>query len=919
MSTYRLDKVFAPKSVVLAGVSHRPDTLGRVVLNNVRLGGFKGDIYVVNPKGGEIDGFTCYESVESLPAVPELMIVTAPPSAVPALVEEAGKKGISGVVVMTIGAGDAPKNFEADIRKAARPYGIRVIGPNCIGLLSPSAGLNASFAAANVLPGDLALISESGAVASAVVEWAAGRNIGFSAVISLGDKADVDFGDCLDYFATDRYTRAILLYVENIQSAKKFMSAARLAARAKPVVVIRSGRYEERSGELRTHSAALADIDSVYDAAFRRAGLLRAYDLDEVFAAAETLCRQKPFKGNRIAVITNGRGIDMLAMDRLKDLGGVAAELSPETIEKLNKVLPDAWSHSNPVDIINDADADRYAKALEILLEDEGNDAVLVMNVPTAFALAQTTARTVVETVCNDRVSGYRKKAVFAAWLGGDAESMAIFDGAGIPHFDTEADAIRGMMHLIHYREAIDSLMETPENLPANFIPNASIGRAIVERAVAEKRTWLEPVEIYQLLRAYEIPSAPASFAANEAEAVTAARPYIQQGNPVAIKILSPDIIHKKDVDGVLLNLATEQAVYEGAQKLLRQVKEKRPDIRIKGLTVQPMIYRAAARNVIAGIADDPIFGPVIVFGRGGAAVEIVNDKAIALPPLDMKLAHDMMKRTRLSDRLKAYQGAPAADENALALTLVKLSQMATDLPEIRELDFNPILASAEGVIVVDAKIAVAPLDAPHSGSNPRFAIRPYPKEWERTITVKDGRTFLIRPVRAEDEELYVEFFKHVTQEDLRMRFFAPVRDFNHAFMAKLVQIDYSRAVAFVAIDQSNGEMAGVVRVHADANLETGEYAIMLRSDKKGLGLGWTLMGLMVEWARAEGLRFVEGQVLRENKTMLDMCRHMGFGIAVDPGDPDLKIVKLDISTVDKAEMAKTTSKLLNKNIKEKS
>ncbi len=919
MSTYRLEKVFAPKSIVLAGVSHRPDTLGRVVLNNVRLGGFKGNIYLMNPKGGDIDGFSCYKTIADLPEVPDLMIVTAPAAAVPSLVDEAGRKGISGIVVMTVGAGENPKSFEAEIRKAARPHGIRVLGPNCIGLLAPAVGLNASFAATNIVAGDLALISESGAIASAVVEWAARRNIGFSAVVSLGDKADVDFGDCLDYFATDRYTRAILLYVENIQIARKFMSAARLAARSKPVVVVKSGRYDNHNQQTDTNSAVLADQDSVYDAAFRRAGLLRAYDLDELFAAAETLCHQKPFKGNRIAVLTNGRGLDILAMDRLKDLGGVKAELSPETIEKLNEVLPTAWSHTNPVDIINDADAERYSKALEILLADDANDAVLVMNVPTAFSLAQTTARAVVETVRKDRVASYRKKAVFVAWLGSDVESMAIFDTAGIPHFDTEADAIRGMMHLVHYREAIDALMETPENLPADFIPNASIGRDIVHRAVAEKRTWLEPVEIYQLLRAYAIPSAPTTLAANEAEAVAAARPHLQQGFAVAVKLLLVDPSYKRNIKTLLLNLATEQAVYAGVQKLLNDARNAHPKIQIKGVTVQPMIHRSAARNALAGIADDPVFGPVIVVGRGGAAAEIVNDKAIGLPPLDMKLAQDMISRTRLADRLKAYEDVPAADENALALTLVKLSQMAADLPEIRQLDLNPILVNADGVMVVDAKVKLAPLSVPHSGSNPRFAVRPYPKEWERTLTLKGGRSFFIRPVRAEDEELYLEFFKHVTPDDLRMRFFASIRDFSHTFIAQLVQIDYSRAIAFVAIDQETGQMAGVVRIHADANFETGEYAILLRSDMKGFGLGRSLMGLMIEWAKAESVRFVKGQVLRENKAMLDICRHMGFGIATDPNDPDLKVVELDIDAIDNAKMTKATSKIIGAGIKDKS
>jgi len=912
MSTYRLDKVFSPKSVVLAGVSHRPDTLGRVVLNNLRLGGFKGSIYLVNPKGGEIDGFTCYENVADLPEAPDLMIVTAPPGAVPTLVEEAGKKGISGVVVMTIGDTKDQESFDAKIGAAARPHGIRVLGPNCIGLLAPAAGLNASFAAGNVMPGDLALVSQSGAVAGAVVEWAAGRNIGFSAVVSLGDKADVDFGDCLDYFATDRATRAILLYVETITNAKKFMSAARAAARAKPVVIIRSGRYQKQVTDSETHTAVLADVDSVYDAAFRRAGLLRAYDLDELFAAAETLCHQKPFLGNRIAVVTNGRGVDLLAMDRLRDLGGTPAELSPETIEKLNEVLPGAWSHNNPVDIINDADAERYAKALEIVLADNANDAVLVINVPTAFALAQTTARAVVDTVKKDRLSGYRKKAVFASWLGGDSQSRAIFDAAGIPHFATEADAVRGMMHLVRYREAQDALMETPDNLPEDYSPNVIVGRAIVERAVAEGRKWLEPVEVYQLLRAYSITSAPAKLAINEAEAVTAARSHLLLGEAVAIKILSADIVHKSEVSGVVLNLTTEQAVYSAAQEMLERARRLRPNANIKGLTVQPMVSKPKARKLIAGIAEDPAFGPVIVFGRGGTAVEVINDKALALPPLDLKLAHELIDRTRVSRRLKAYRDIPAADERAVALLLVKIARMSADIPEIRELDLNPILADEDGIVVVDARIAVAKLDAPHSGSNPRFSIRPYPREWESSVVVREGRKFFVRPVRPEDEGIYLEFLKQVTPDDMRMRFFAPVRDFNHAFIAKLIQIDYARAIAFVAIDEVTGEMAGVVRVHADPNLHTGEYAILLRSDLKGVGLGWALMQKMIEWSKAEGLKVVEGQVMRENKPMLDICRLLGFGIGTDPNDSDLKMVKLDLEAIDKAKMAEATSIVLH-------
>jgi acetyltransferase len=895
MSTYRLDKLFAPASLALVGASDREGSVSLAVLRNLREAGFPGRIDLVNPRSVVIDGLASAASLAELETAPELVIVASPAASVPAVIIEAGRRGAAAALVMTAGLGQGPGSLAEAVRLEARKHGLRLVGPNCLGVMAPHARLNASFAAQAARPGDLALVSQSGAVAAGLVEWSAQRNIGLSAVVSLGDQVDVDFADCLDYFAADQTTRAILLYIESIGDAQKFMSAARAAARAKPVVVIKSGRHAQGARAAATHTGALAGADAVYDAAFRRAGLLRVIDLDELFAAAETLGREKPFPGNRLAILTNGGGIGVLAVDRLMDVGGTLAGLSAGTVAELDRVLPPIWSRGNPVDIIGDAGAERYAVSLQALLADQNNDAVLVLNVPTALASAAEAAEAVVDTITESRTSGGRRKPVFAVWLGEDGHAARAFEAARIPHFATEAEAVRGFIHLVRYREAQDDLMETPDSLAVDFIPDTMAARQIVEHALAEGRQWLDPLEVNALLRAYDIPAAPVTLACDAVEAAAAARPILDEGGTVAVKILSPAIVHKSDIGGVKLDLTSEAAVRRAADDILERARRLKPSARITGLTVQPMVRRPKARELIAGVADDPTFGPVVVFGRGGTAVEVIDDKALALPPLDLKLAGDLIGRTRVARILKAYRDVPAADERAVALVLVKIAHLAADLPEVRELDINPLLADKDGVIAVDARVAVAPI-APESRKgrgHPRFAVRPYPKEWERDLTLDDGRRVFVRPVRPEDEELVREFFRHVTPEDLRLRFFAAIRDFSHPFIARLVQIDYARAIAFVGLDADSGVMMGAVRLQADANREMGEYAILVRSDLKGLGLGWGLMQLMIEWARAEGLHLIEGQVLRENTTMLDICRRLGFAIRTDPGDPDIKVVKL--------------------------
>ncbi len=852
-----------------------------MILANIVAGGFAGSVYVVSPSHPEIDGYKTYGSIAALPAAPDLVVVATPPATVPELIREAGTRGIPTGIIITAGLGQGPGSLAESAELAARAHGMRLVGPNCLGVLGPAAKLNASFATRLPNKGDLVLISQSGAVAAGLVEWAASHALGFSAVVSLGDKLDVDFGDCLDYFATDRTTRAILLYVKSIKDARKFLSAARAAARVKPIVVIKAGRHAQGAKAASTHTGALAGSDSVYDAAFRRAGLLRVYDLSELYDAAETLARSQPFHGDRLAILTNGGGIGVLAVDRLIDLGGRLASLSPDTLARLDSVLPATWSQSNPVDIIGDADAERYAAALEALFDDAANDAILIINVPTMLASASDTAERVIEVIKAQRAKHLPTKPAFAVWIGEDRAATANFAKANIPSYPTEAAALSGIMHLVRHARAQRMLMETPPSLPSDFEPDLASARRTLAGVIDDGRTWLDPIETVQLLQAYGIPVTPAVMAQTAAEAAHVAAQFLGNGEAVAVKILSRDIVHKSDVDGVRLDLKDAAAVSTAAEDIMNRARALRPDADISGVTIHPMVARPKARELIAGIANDPTFGPVVVVGHGGTAVEVINDKALTLPPLDLKLAHELIAQTQVSRLLKAHRNIPAARESDVALVLVKLSQLAADLPEVREIDINPLLVDDQGVIALDARIAVGPVDPRFKTvANSRFAIRPYPKEWERHLALADETPIFARPVRPEDEPMFLRFFERVTHEDLRLRFFAPVREFTHNFIARLTQLDYARAMAFVAIHEPTNEMVGIVRLHCDTNLEKAEYAILLRSDWKGRGLGWKLMKLMIDYASAEGLREIGGQVLAEITSCSICARTSAFRLA---------------------------------------
>ena len=613
-----------------------------------------------------------------------------------------------------------------------------------------------------------------------------------------------------------------------------------------------------------THTGALAGADAVYDAAFQRAGILRVSDLRELFDCAETLGRVKSPPGKRLAILTNGGGIGVLAVDRLVELGGIPADISPAIREKLDAVLPPTWSKSNPVDIVGDADPARYAAALEVLLADPDNDAVLVMNVQTAIAPADEIAAAVTGVVQKYRAEHrMRPKPVLAVWVGADQSIGDLLSGAGIPNYQTEGDAVLGFMHLVRHREVVEALAQVPPAMPSEFAPDTDAARRIVAAALADGRSWLDPIEVKRLFDAYDIAVVPTFAAADAEQAVAHATALFAQGSTVVLKIMSRDIVHKSDVGGVVLNLTSPDAVRKATADILARARSLRPEARISGVMVQAMVVRAKARELILGLADDPTFGTVVVFGRGGTAVEIINDKALALPPLDLQLARSLIDRTRVSRLLRAYRDVPAVKHDAVAMVLVKLAQMAADIPEIRGLDINPLLADEAGVLAVDARVVIGRVERKFRGSGPaNFAVRPYPSQWQRHIEVKDGWRVFVRPIRPEDEPLIHEMLKHVTMQDLRLRFFAPMKEFSHEFIARLTQLDYARAMAFVAFDEASNELVGVVRIHSDSIYESGEYAILLRSDLKGRGLGWTLMQMIIEYAKSEGLKAISGDVL---------------------------------------------------------
>jgi len=898
MTIRNLGGLFEPTSVAVVGCGAVDEQAARVLLANLAHTGVRRPLWGVR-LGGLADEHAIpeFETLEELPGPPDLAVVLAGPEEAPAAVARLGAAGTRAVILPARRHRDWPDAAVLAMLTAARPHRLRVVGPGGLGVVVPPAGLDASLAALRAEPGDLALLSRSGAVMNATLALAAGRGVGFSAVVSLGQKSDVDLSDLIDWFAIDPHTRAILVHLEHVSDPRKFLSATRAAARGKPVIVVRSGASGDAGDGSETHAARLAGPDAVYDAAFARAGCLRVADVDEMFDAAETISRLRSVPGGRLAVLANGKSLASFAADRLVEGGGTLATLGPKAATTLAAIARSDLPATNPAVFDGDASAADLQAAVGACLADHNADGVLAAIAPSAFTEPRVVAEAIA-TVAEEHRRTAGAKPLLVAMAGADAASIARLDRARVLVRAGAGRAAQSFLHLVRHAEAIARLMETPPSLPAEFEPDVAAGRRIVEAALAAGRKWLSATEMADLLAAYRIDHVPTARAADPGAAAALARPYLAAGGRVVVKIDDPGVHSKSDVGGVRLGLASEAAVAAAAEEVLAagRAAVPAPDL---GVLVQPMVERDRGIELYAGIADDAVFGPVMVVGRGGTAVETIVDCALDLVPLDRALARSLVARTRVARRLAPPAPPPAPEADALALLLVKLSQLAVDLPEIVALDLNPLVADETGIVCLDARAAVA--TQPRARGligHPRLAIRPYPKEWEHHISLRDGTVLLARPIRPEDEPTVKALIEKVTPEDLRLRFFAPVKDFSHAFLARLTQLDYVRAMAFAAVDEATGEILGVVRLHADADHRAGEYAILVRSDLKGRGLGWALMQLIIEYARADGIPTITGEVLRENRTMLAMCEALGFTIHASESDPAIAEVTLDVAQV---------------------
>lgn len=890
MSIRNLDHLFKPRSMALVGASRETGSLGAVLARNLFKAGFVGPIMPVNPRYRAIEGVLAYPDAAALPQVPDLVVIATPPPTVPDLIAQFGARGTRGAVVITAGFGEGGdavgENLRQAMLQAAQPHGLRIIGPNCIGVMVPAVGLNAGFAHIAPRPGRLAFVAQSGAIATSVLDWAAARGIGFSHIVSLGDMSDVDFGDMLDYLAREPEVRGILLYIEAVTNARKFMSAARAAARLKPVVAIKAGRHPASAAAVTSHTGAMAGADAVYDAAFRRAGMLRVGEIGDLFGAVETLSMGHKPRGDRLAILTNGGGIGVLAADALLARGGRLAGLSESTRHALDAVLPRLWSHGNPVDILGDATGERYARALDVLMQDPEADAVLVLKCPTAVGSGEDAASAVIE------IARKHQRCLLTCWLGEDAaaESRRLFEANRIPTYFTPERSVRAFADLLSYQRNQEMLMQTPPSVPEHFEPDAEAARQLIERALEEGREWLTEQEAKKVLEAYRIPAVPTQVAADPR---SAARVAASLPAPLALKILSPDITHKSDVGGVALDLPTPAAVGAAAEAMLERIRARLPDTRIEGFTVQPMIQRRGAVELIIGANEDPQFGPVILFGQGGIATEIIADTALALPPLNMHLAHELISATRIYTLLKGYRGQPPLALDEIALTLIKVSQLIVDMDEVAELDINPLLSDESGVLALDARMRI---QQPRRRGAKRLAISPYPSELEEEVLLPDGRHLTLRPVRPEDEPAFQQLFAKLSPEDIRMRFFVSKKALSHPLAARLTQIDYDREMALVLAEPAisgQRDVHGAVHISADPDGERAEFAIMLSRDMVGLGLGPLLMRRMIDYGRSKGLQEIVGDVLRENRPMLRLCDLFRFERSASSDDPSVVEVRL--------------------------
>ena len=888
-----LSALFEPRSVAVVGASESAGKVGALVLDNLLAGGYRGELFAVNPKYTRVRGLACVPSVEHLGRPVDLAVIATPATTVPGIVAQCGRAAIPAAVVITAGfseSGAAGAALEKTMLENARRYRVRLLGPNCVGLMRAPLGLNATFARGQALPGSLALVSQSGAVCTAMLDWATPNGLGFSSVVSLGGSSDLDFGEVIDYLAADANTEHILLYIEGVRDGRRLVSALRAAARTKPVILMKVGRHPAGSRAAVSHTGAIVGNDDIFDAVVRRTGVIRVGTIAELVLAAQALASRVRPAGDRLAIVTNGGGPGVMAADRAADLGIPLASLAPATIARLQQALPSNWSHGNPVDLIGDADARRYREAVGACLDDEGVDGVIAILTPQAMTDAGEAAGAVAEAA---RAS---PKPVLACWMGqaSVAAARTQLRGAGLPVFEVPEMAVDAFAHLAAFHRNQLALRQAPGPRAAVEPADLDGARALIRRVLGEGRRILSATESKAFLAAFHIPVAHSVLVGSAEEAVHAA---CVVRYPVAMKIDSPDITHKSDVGGVRLWLADAPAVRVAYAQMMAAVRLQRSGARIHGVSIEPMIFPPHGRELMAGIVTDPTFGPAITFGAGGIAIEVLKDRAVALPPLDTMLVDHMIRGTRVAAMLGGFRNLPPVHRAALDGVLLRISEIACEMAEVEELDVNPLMADEHGVVAVDARVVLREV-APHRVPYSHLAVRPYPASLESRVRLRDGSEARVRPIRPEDARLERDFIAALSTETMRRRFMGTIRALDAATLARFTQIDYDREMALVAlpIGGEREEAVAVCRYFTVPDGASCEFAIVVADAWQGRGLGRLMMSRLVAIARAQGRASMIGILDAANGAMLKLCAELGFSIERDPDDGLMRRVSLDLA-----------------------
>jgi len=895
MSPHFLDGILAPKRVAVFGASDEPGTLGQVLFANLLAESFDGELYAINPKRDTVQGRTACRNLDALREPVDTALIATPARTVPDIVRQCGRHGVRGAVVLSAGfreTGEAGLGLEREMLEIARKYEMRIVGPNCLGVMRPGANFNATFSNNQALPGNIGLVSQSGAICTAVLDWAESQRIGFSTVVSVGNAADIHFGDVLDYLALDRKTRSILLYVEGVRDARRFVSGLRAAARMKPVVVIKPGRNVESSRAAMSHTGSLVGADDVFDAALERAGVVRATTITQLFAAARVLSEGHAVKGNRLAIVTNAGGPAVMATDRALDLGLTLAKLSDPTLKTLDENLPGYWSRANPVDVLGDAGPERFATALEACLGDDGVDGVIAMLTPQAMTDSLGVAR-----VTADLARGARKP-LLGCWLG-EKQVQAAREHSGrerLAHFRTPEAAVEAFSYLAAYQRNQRLLRQVPDPLSDRTGVDIEAARSVIDKALDHKRRVLSTMESKAVLQAFRIPVTRTVRATTLLEALAMTE---ELGFPMVMKIDSPDIMQKSDVNGVRLSIDSEEAVRDTWHQMHADAGRLKPDARIEGITVERMHSSNFGRELMVGVIRDPVFGPVISFGSGGTSVEVLRDRAVALPPLNEIIIESMIAKTRVAKMLKRFRNMPAIDEQALEQVLLRVSEMVCELPQIREMDINPLIVDERGLVAVDARITVGCADAAERQAAARdryshMAIHPYPANLVGAHRLADGTQLTIRPIRPEDAKIEQEFVRRLSEESKYFRFMQAILELTPQMLVRFTQIDYDREMALIAVhDQPDGSevQVAVARYTVDPDWTSCEFALTVADEWQGRGVGYYLMERLMEVARERGLEVIHGEVLAANSHMLGLMQRLGFKIRSSLDETDLKLV----------------------------